>query len=213
MDRKIFRKKGLKEYLLCESCEAFINTTYEQPFKKYWYDSQALPSPVPPPAPGRKDVIQIAGFGYTTFKLFHLSILWRASVAAHDAFNAVSLGPYQEKLKQMLLNKDPGPVNHYPMWGGVLLIDLDKRKVAHDLVTNHQMRKVWGPHVYFACYAGCEWYFAVTDHATAIDSEIRPKLPQLDGTMLLTVDHWDQSATGKLLLRQAAKMIVERAKC
>jgi hypothetical protein len=203
--KETFRKKGLKEYLLCDDCETFLNTSYEQPFKNYWYDGSALPNPMPPVAQRKDDLFQISGFDYATFKLFHLSILWRASVAVTKEFKAVSLGPYEIKIRKMLLQKDPGPVSHYPIWGKVLLFDLDQRRVVHGLVSMPQVSKVWGHHIYFSCYGGCEWFFAVTDHPTAQDLMTRPNMPQVDGTMLLLVDHWDKSVSGDRMLREWQK--------
>ena len=182
-----YLQKGLKEYLLCESCENLLNTSYEQPFKKYWYDGRALPDAVPVPDPGRDDVVLITGFDYATFKLFHLSVLWRASVASIQGFRSVNLGPYEDKLRKMLLNKDPGPATRYPIWGRVLLFGDGDRRVIRGLVGTPLMRKVRGNHVYIVYYAGCEWWFTVTDHPTREFKENDPNLLQRNGTILLRV--------------------------
>lgn len=38
-----FLQKGLREPLLCEGCEQFLNDNYEKPFKRYWFDQKPLP--------------------------------------------------------------------------------------------------------------------------------------------------------------------------
>src|SRR5437868_2676993 len=72
-------QKGLREYLLCQECETHLSGI-ENDFKTYWYDTPALPERI------RTPVVKITGFDYRVFKLFHLSILWRASVATTKEF-------------------------------------------------------------------------------------------------------------------------------
>ena len=45
---------------------------------------------------------------YQKLKLFFLSVLWRASVSKNKMFENVRLGPYEEKLRKMLAENDPG---------------------------------------------------------------------------------------------------------
>ena len=79
LGRKILQK-GLREPLLCEGCEQFLNDKYEKPFKKYWFDKKPLPNSL------RSEGIRLRGIDYATFKLFHLSILFRCSVASSETF-------------------------------------------------------------------------------------------------------------------------------
>ena len=67
------RQKGIREPLLCRQCEQLLNDRYEQPMSKAW--REFLPDEID------RDSHLIDGIDYGTFKLFHLSVLWRASVA------------------------------------------------------------------------------------------------------------------------------------
>ena len=50
----------------------------------------------------------VEGIDYSRFKLFQLSILWRAGVTTREFFSKVTLGPHAERLREMLLAEDPG---------------------------------------------------------------------------------------------------------
>src|SRR5436190_785668 len=67
-------QKGLREYLLCNACEVKISR---------WetYTSRLLSNRVPTVAKRSGDLIWVDGADYTQFKLFQLSILWRAAVS------------------------------------------------------------------------------------------------------------------------------------
>lgn len=56
----------------------------------------------------------INGFDYSTIKLFLLSIIWRVSVAKQQGFQHINLGPHEEKIRQMLLDLNPGKQSDYP---------------------------------------------------------------------------------------------------
>ena len=57
---------------------------------------------------------QVTGINYLKFKLFLLSLLWKASISKRDFFKNVQLGPYQEILRKMLLEKNPESHNAFP---------------------------------------------------------------------------------------------------
>lgn len=185
---------GIREYLLCRSCEAQLNK-FETGFKKYWYDRQALPQHVNTP------VIEVSGFDYKTFKLFHLSILWRASVATIDAFNTVSLGRYEGKLRQILLAGNPGPEDHYPMYAQVLLKG-QTGQVAYGLVGKPQQSQFDRATVYYTAYAGCEWVVMVTENPTSKERGLLPLAPTQAGKMLLAAIPFQMSNTFKIFAEQ-----------
>ncbi len=61
-------------------------------------------------------------YDYATFKLFHLSVLFRASVSSLSTFQEVNLGAlHEERIRQMLLNEDPGKDWEYPILGFAVL--------------------------------------------------------------------------------------------
>lgn len=61
--------------------------------------------------------LEISPIDYTNTKLFFLSMLWRASISSLNEFSGIKLKPYQEEdLRIMILNKNPGSENYYPIF-------------------------------------------------------------------------------------------------
>jgi hypothetical protein len=55
-----------------------------------------------------KGFYSIPEYDYMTLKLCVLSILWRMSITRQEEYKGVSLGPYENDIRTMLLAKDPG---------------------------------------------------------------------------------------------------------
>lgn len=187
-------QKGLREYLLCDDCEGKLSK-WENQFKQYWYSTPALPQTVPP------GPVTIRGFDYAAFKLFHLSILWRASVASSDNFNTVSLGTHEEKIRQVLLSANPGPEHHYPLVGQVLTDE--KARVAYGLVGKPQRSELEGKQAYYTAYAGVEWCFIVTDDPpSATIASLLVHVPKTSGDMVFDQTPVEGSSTVKIFAEQ-----------
>lgn len=103
-------QNGVSEPLLCGDCEQFLNDSYEKPFKKYWFDEKPLPKWLGP------EGIRLENIDYTTFKLFHLSVLFRCGVAQHAMFAEVKLGPHESALRDLVRSGDPGRPDQYPIF-------------------------------------------------------------------------------------------------
>lgn len=72
--------------------------------------------------------IDVCNIDYTKFKLFFLSILWRASISKRKLFGAVRLGPYEEVIREMLYNQDPGEPNDFPCYMISLRKEIEESK-------------------------------------------------------------------------------------
>jgi hypothetical protein len=126
---------GLREPLLCWDCEQLLNNRYERPSTALW---RHLASGEPLPAGITTQVrqgasedrgIRFGGVDYTSWKLFLLSLLWRASVAEKQEWSGVDLGPKHEAaLRRMLLEQDPGGQGDYPCV--VYLVEEKSRLIA-----------------------------------------------------------------------------------
>jgi hypothetical protein len=57
---------------------------------------------------GRTVARRIENFDYRRLKLFFISLLWRSSVSKRDEYNRISLGPFEDRLKDMILAGEPG---------------------------------------------------------------------------------------------------------
>lgn len=55
----------------------------------------------------------VHGIDYPKFKLFFMSILWRAAVSSNDAFKKVELGPHLAKLEEHIKEKNPGTYDDF----------------------------------------------------------------------------------------------------
>lgn len=104
-------QKGLREPLLCGDCESLLSK-YER------YASLVLSGTAPVQSQRDGKLVIISGIDYCRFKLFQLSILWRAGVSSLPIFERVQLGPHAERLRSMILAQDPGPAELYAcmMW-------------------------------------------------------------------------------------------------
>lgn len=96
-------QKGLREDLLCSNCESKISK-YER------HANEILRSIIENNHSG--DVLRINA-DYRKFKLFLLSILWKAGVTTVPTF-AIELGSHEEKIRAMLINENPGDEDEYP---------------------------------------------------------------------------------------------------
>lgn len=52
---------------------------------------------------------------YKKFKLFLLSILWRAHITNRLKFSSINLGPHSDKIKNMIWDSNPGDYSDYPI--------------------------------------------------------------------------------------------------
>lgn len=102
------RRKGIYERLLCKKCEEIIQR-YED------YAKSLLYLDVKPRISATKKPYSNECYDYRLFKLFVLSLLWRASISTLDAFKLVSLGKYEEELRQVLINGLETKVENFPI--------------------------------------------------------------------------------------------------
>ena len=147
---------------------------------------------------------EISGFDYDWFKLFHLSIFWRASVSTLPQFNDVSLGPYEEKIRKMLMANSAGLEDHYIIYGRV--ITGDKREVLFSMVGKPNKARYEHSHVYYSVYAGVEWNFFPTDHPSSEVMKLAPASVKTAGTILLPVIHISQSNNVLGVLEEQSKL-------
>ena len=56
----------------------------------------------------QKVAYNIVNFDYKLLKLFFISLLWRASISTHKFYQHIAVGPFEPKLKKMILSEEPG---------------------------------------------------------------------------------------------------------
>lgn len=155
-----FLQKGIREPLLCESCEQHINEYCEKPFRSQWLESSPLPLTWSP------EDLHVGNFDYSSFKLFHLSILFRAGVSSLPTYRAVSLGPHEERIRKMLLTRDAGPAWLYPIFGYAVVHDKTWSLVR--LVSAPEPITCQGHRCYGMMFGGAYWCYGVSSHRNRI---------------------------------------------
>lgn len=105
----------------------------------------------------------VTGLDYIKFKLFLLSVLWRASISNRPFFKNISLGPYEEKIRKMLLSGDPGAASAYPC----VMSSYKKHDLPAGVIGEPRKIKK-GSNAFVFLINGIIYYFYVT-HKTAKD--------------------------------------------
>lgn len=174
-------QKGLRENLLCRDCEALLNERYEIPFQQQWTHRYPLPVHA-----NVGDVIE-AQFDYGTFKLFHLSILFRASVATLATFGVVRLGKHEDILRRMILANDPGRPDQYPMIATAVINA--RNEIVRGVIAAPTLTRVEGHHVYGFGFDGVVWGYSVSSaiNRTFVEVGLQP-----DGRMAFLVTPWHE---------------------
>jgi len=175
-------QKGLREHLFCKDCERHFNDEYEKPFRAQWCDATPLPNPWTEP-----DVYWVK-MDYPSFKLFHLTILFRAGVSSLPTYAAVDLGPHEERLRNMLMSGNPGPSWKYPIMGRVVVHHKTTRVI--DMITwPESLKNQDGQRCYRMVYAGGEWSILVSSQRNA---DFEKVALQDDGRMPLCAVPWNE---------------------
>lgn len=147
-------QKGIREKLLCKECEQHFskNERYASLILNGGYELLAVPEP---------PVVHFKNIEYTKFKLFALSILWRAAVASHQAFRRVQLGRHENLLRELLLSELPGPQAQYPF---VLMPLMHEGDVVESLIVPPEKTKVGDQHAYVFVFGGMTWVYIISSH-------------------------------------------------
>lgn len=145
----------MSERLLCSDCEGRIS-------KNESYLADFLGRANRPIERIAKDTIRISGIDYQKFKLFYLSILWRAHISKLEFFRVVDVGEtHSAALAKMLLADDPGAESDYPLFL-MKLFDPAGRGTEKGVVTQPTATRFGGARAYRSIFGGFDWNIAVT---------------------------------------------------
>lgn len=104
--------------ILCKNCDNEIIGSYESYGSGVFFDG--LPqSNCPTFKSGKINDIHVTLFEnleYDKFKLFLLSLLWRASISNRKFFKNVNLGDDEERIRKLLLSGKAGNDSSYPIF-------------------------------------------------------------------------------------------------
>lgn len=168
-------QKGLRERLLCRECEQMLNDKYEKYFYDFWIRDSALPDSID------TGCIIITVSDYIKFKLYMLSILYRASISSLNTFSGVSLGVHEDRIKNLLMTESD--CENYSIFG-TAICNSDNRIEKRIIIP--PCRKRYGGHVvYQIIFAGCAWYIKTSNHRC---HDIEEFCLKPNGQLQLTVD-------------------------
>lgn len=172
-------QKGIREKLLCADCEQHLNKEYETPFCNFWFKKSTLPKKLP------YEPFIISGIDHQKFKLFHLSLLFRAGVSTLKEFEEVSLGPHEEKLRLMLLSNQLETSSFYNI-GAVHIGNNDKNK-NHLMIISPCKTRFFEYTSYMFTFGGCAWNYILSSHSQERTLDI---MLNKDGTLPLISIDW-----------------------
>jgi hypothetical protein len=112
----------LREYLLCASCDNQFGK--HEDYAKYLLYGGRLPVA---DVENTDTHAVCEHVDYRAFKLFQMSILWRAGITSLPFFAQVTLDSHAETLRSMLLAGDPGPSQQY---GCAMMALLDGHEIC-----------------------------------------------------------------------------------
>lgn len=160
-----FSQKGIREYLLCQESETKLSK-YEKYAKELIQEF---------PNFSRDDDLGILfsnDVNYHKFKVFQLSILWRAGISSHDAFEQVDLGPkHEEKLRKLLEEENPGELTDY----GCLVSIMFDTELLHKVIQSPTKfkKKFYDRTAYKFVTGNLTWVFVISN------KKISPKIQEL----------------------------------
>ena len=97
---------------------------------------------------------------YRAFRLFQLSLIWRASVASRQEFLSVDLGPHEERMRLMLLNVDHDDEEMYPC----VMIAPAAHAILRRGILVPEPRRIEGHGAYRLMARGLWWIYRVSSH-------------------------------------------------
>ena len=190
--------------LLCSQCDNEIIGGYETYARKALYgdtqESSILPDCVNFKTTGGVTFTRCKNIHYKEFKLFLLSMLWRASISSRDFFKEVKLGPYEDIIRQMLLNGDPKDENTFPI---LVMTWINDKSASTDVVAQPGINRAEKGIRYVFPIAGITYLF----HMSPISLPERYKefiLSSKDEASLL---HLPEGATMNALLTYSGAKI------
>ena len=154
--RDKMEQKGLREKLLCGECEIRLSR-YEK-YASRVFDGKQIT--VPTVRGKLKGDASLCGIDYAGFKLFQLSVLWRAGVAKHVFFKNVNLGSHEEILRQMILQENPGASHQY---GCLISAFVINGELIVDAMISPEAIWVAEYECYRFIFGGFFWAFHISD--------------------------------------------------
>ncbi len=182
-----YEQKGIREYLLCDVCDRTVigkRENYCSPIVKSIQDLRISRN---------GDQYFVSNVDYTNFKLFQLSLLWRASISSAQMFENISLEKHHEEIiRKMLLSQDPGKPNKY----GCVMFVLDNVRQLQKIIWSPVKDAIDG----FVCYRFLTgrifWYFFLPE---GYPKDVENFFITPEGTLRIIRAPWSEETVVKRL--------------
>ena len=171
--KNIFAQKGIREPLLCSNCELKLS-------KHERYASLVFRGKIELSTSSEGNLTFVKGLDYSAFKLFALSILWRAGVSCLPEFKDVRLGIHEDTLRKMILSDDPGQPKNY---GFLISPIMHQGKQLFDVIVSPTWSRLCGHYAYRFIIGGMSWIFVVSNHSPP--AHIAPAYLSRQGELLM----------------------------
>lgn len=156
-DKIKYEQKGYRERLLCYDCEQLLSPLED-------YGRRVIYGGGETETINLENGIKVRNIDYKKFKLFQLSLLWRASVSRQEFYIEVNLGPKKEEtIRKMLIAQTPGEPHQFGCIMAVLL--WEENKPLDGIILPPKRLHIEG-HISFSfVVGGCTWFFVVSRHS------------------------------------------------
>jgi hypothetical protein len=128
--------------ILCSNCDNKVLGRLENYVKIILYGGNPGKEKIPEfrMAQGNDGIksVEISNINYTTTKLFLLSILWRSHISKLPFFKEINLGPYAEKIREMLWNNDAGEEDE--LEAAIVYLKHDSSRTFNSIVQPKHLR-------------------------------------------------------------------------
>ena len=171
-------QKGFKEKLLCRECEDKLN-------KCETYAARVLFGGTEIGLERMQDAIIVRDVDYQKFKLFQLSLIWRAGASALQQFSNVNLGPHDETLRSMIEKDEPGVPTDY---GCLIILTPSYFDLTSNMMMLAQETRFDGHRCYMFLMAGFTWVFFVSSHMRQLPYSEKLFL-RLDGVLPVLIEN------------------------
>ncbi len=161
-DKKVVpRQKGIWEKLLCRDCVDRLSVLEN-------YARRVLYGGVEIAITRANKRILIEDVDYQKFKLFQMSLLWRAGVSKRPEFSNVTLGPHEERLRALLYSGNPDEPHKY---GCMMILSPKLQQLLPYMIMPPDMVRVSGHRCVRFVLGGLFWVFFTSSHTPELASK------------------------------------------
>lgn len=168
------RYQGIYEPLLCRDCEVSFGELETYACQAFFNGLKSTPGLT-------QECFIVADIDYRKFKLFLLSLIWRAGVTSRPEFVNVRLGQHEQSIRKMLLRRSPGDPLDYPV-----VVFAMKNGLKSVISLPEAFKPIHGLQGYRTVMAGLTWMFALGKHRS---SPVLPYVLDKEGNLPLIKDN------------------------